>query len=319
MSSDYEFSLSTPALLPGSVPGQEGSFLREMGVIEGNKQVRPLVRKDLLHLIKENGGSAGYIDLSGLDMSRIDIRGMDLSQTLLIGCNLEGAIAKPMITMRNGKTELTPGDLAYEYVLQTWVSGEISPPDAEVISTVLKGSLMQGGNLSKTDFRYCNFSNATLMGCDITGSTLLSANLSSANLAWARLQEVDLRSAVLNGADLERSRIIDADLSQASLQNADLTGAFISPLTNMSGAQWDHKYICRAERDGDYEKAVVLYRNLKEWHHRGGYYEIAGEFHYREKEAERKAEWQSIKRKFAQHTRELKEAWKELWKSPRDS
>lgn len=314
MSADNENLMSFHPLTPGSVPGSEFSYLREMGVIEGDEQVRPLNRKDLLQLIKENGGSAEYIDLSRLDMSRIDIRGLDLSRMFLMGCNLEGAIAKPMITL-NGKTELTRGDMAYDHILQTWVAGEISPSDAEVIPTVLNGSLMQGANLSKADFRWCDLSSATLAGCNFTGASLLSANLSESNLVWARLEEADLRSSVLNGARLERTRIIDADLSQASLHDADLTGAFISPLTSLSGVQWDAKYICRAEREGDYEDAVILYRNLKEWHHRNGYYKIAGEFHYREREAERKADWRSFKSKLAQNTRDLKEAWRGLWKS----
>ena len=139
--------------------------------------------------------------------------------------------------------------------------------------------------------------------CDLTGSDLSHADLSEADLSRARVQDAELAHAVLDGACLEWSRIIDANLNGVSLVGAELAGASISPLTNLTEVKWDEKYICRSERLGEFEKARAVYRSLKEWHDRAGFSRIAGEFHYREREAARKDDWKG-----------LKLAWKQIFK-----
>ena len=309
---------STPTSLNAAesqIPDPARSILRQWGIIQDEVQVRPIVRADLERLITDLGkGKPRGIDLSGADIRRIDLRGMNLSEIRLTGCNLEGAIAMPMLTDKYKEGDVSYWTGGYEEALSSWQSGETPDWIGEVKQTNLSGALLNLANLSYGDFRWAKLDGAGMTRCNLTGSDLSYANMQKACLNWARVYEATAQGASLKGASLKSARIIDADLGHANLKDADLAGAFISPLTNMSGVQWDHKHICRAERDGDYEKAIALYRNLKEWHHRNGYYKIAGEFHYREREAERKAHQQSIKKKLEQNKKDLIEVWKGLWK-----
>ena len=315
MSSYSEFLERHPdwKILKGRpILGMERELLTDLGVFENDRQTRPLQRNDLMIVLEANSGP-DYLDFSGMDMTGIDLRGIDLSRSNLRGCNLERAIAIPMIA-RHGK-EWTPGDMGYGPTLETWSQGAVRPDDAEVTPTRLNGSILSWANISKADFRWSNLTDSYLQRCNLSGASLSFADLSKADLSWARLQEAELTHVVLEGACLTGSRIIDADLSQASLEDADLAGAFISPLTNMSGVKWDAKYICRAERLGDYDKARAIYRMLKEWHDRAGFRRLAGEFHYREMEAAGKADWHSLQNNFKEDWNGLKLAWKRIFKS----
>jgi uncharacterized protein YjbI with pentapeptide repeats len=269
--------------------GYEGVFL-------DGEQVRPVNRYDLITLIEVNGGTSDYIDLSGLDLSGIDIRGMPLGRVRFAGCNLKNALAQPMVT--SGGQELTPWDLAYGHVLEEHQAGK-RVGDCEVTPTNLEGAFLLGADLSKADLRWANLSDTALAWCNLDGAALSHADLSKSNLNQASLERTDLRSAILDGASLENSRIIDADFSETSLKGVSLDGVFISTLTKLDGVQWDPDFIGPWEIDGNYESAARQYRQLKEWYDRAGKRDIAGKFHYREREAERKAEWQSIKKSFS--------------------
>ena len=244
MSSYSEFLERHPdwkILKDRSILGMERTLLTDLGVFENDRQTRPLQRDDLLIVIEANNGP-DYLDYSGMDMAGIDLRGIDLSRSYLRGCNLEGAIAIPLVTRKG--MEWSPSDLMYQRTLDTWFRGAIEPADAEVKPTKLQGSILWGANLSNADFRWTNLTDSYLQRCNLTGATLSFADLSEADLRWARLAEADFSHAVLNSACLTGARIIDADLSQARLEDVDLAGAFISPLTNMSGIKWDAKYVC---------------------------------------------------------------------------
>ena len=267
-------------------------ILWDEGVFDGNVQTRPLKRNDLSKLIEENGGTGDYLDLRSLDLSGIDIRGMQLGSVLFEGCNLKNALAQPMVTSRG--REFPPWDLAYGHVLEEYQTGE-KVENREVTPTNLMGAVLRSADLSKADLRWANLSDVTLAWGNLDGANLAHADLSKSNLNQANLDRTILRSAILDGASLENSRILDADLSGASLKGVSLDGVFLSPLTKLDGVQWDAYFISPLEINGNYESAARQYRQLKEWYDRAGKRDIAGKFHYREREAERKAEWQSIK------------------------
>ena len=267
-------------------------ILRDEGPFKDGIQIRPLDRNDLLKLIEVNGGTGEHIDLCGLDLSGIDMRGIQLGRIWLKDCSLKNALAQPMVTI--GGQELPPRDLAYGHVLGQYQAGE-KVGDCEVRLTNLEGALLIGADLSKADLRWANLSDAALAWCNLDGASLAYADLSKSKLNQASLERTNLRYAVLDGASLENSRVLDADLSGASLKGVSLEGVFLSPLTKLDGVQWNSDFISPLEINGDYESAARQYRQLKEWYDRAGKRDIAGKFHYREREAERKAEWQSIK------------------------
>ncbi len=271
-------------------------ILWDDGVFDGNVQTRPLSRNDLSKLIEENGGTGEHIDLRGLDLSGIDIRGMELGRVLFNGCSLKNALAQPMVIC--GGRELSPWDLAYGHILEEHQAGK-KVRDCEVTPTDLGEALLMGADLSRADLRWANLSDAALVWCNLDGASLAHADLSKSNLNQASLERTNLKYAILDGASLENSRVLDADFTGASLKGVSLGGVFLSPLTKLDGVQWDSDFISPLERNGDYESVARQYRQLKEWHDRAGKRDIAGKFHYREREAERKAEWQSIKEAFS--------------------
>lgn len=284
-------------------------ILWDDGVFKDGVQTRPLNRNDLLKLIEENGGAGDYLDLSGFDLSSIDIRGMQLGRVLFNGCSLKNAFVQPMVT-RKGQ-EFPPWDLAYGHILEQYQAGE-KVGDCEVTPTNLNGALLIGADLSKADLRWANLNDTALAWGNLDGSSLSYADLSKANLNQASLERADLRCAILDGASLQNSRIIDADFSGASLKGVSLEGVFISPLTKLDGVQWDADFMSPLEIKGHYESAARQYRQLKEWHHQAGKRDIAGKFHYREREAERKAEWQSIKKTFSSIWRRIRHPMTEV-------
>ena len=126
------------------------------------------------------------------------------------------------------------------------------------------------------------------------------------------LQDANLRGTRLSGADLQKANLVLADLHGSDLEGADLrdanlAGARISPDTNLEGVNWDNDYISVLERRGDYEAAISLYRRLKEWYRGAGMIKIAGDFHFREMEAQRKAGRQQFWKEIQQFGWEFKE------------
>ena len=267
--------------------GEERNLLRHLGVLNGEEQIRPLRREDLLQLIKENGGSAKYMNLSELNMSQIDIRGLNLSQSFLRGCNLEHAVAKPMVISDNGEN-WSIYDTAYQMALGNW-QADIDPKDGSTVKpTILNGTILTLANLSHSDLRWANLDQAGMTRCNLTGA--------------------DLSYAKLIGASLNDAIFVDTNLSAADLQDADIIGASISSRTKLESAYWGKKNINKFEREGKYREAIVQYSQLVRWHEQMGFDEMASHFNYRGKECQRKSElnslvndfkrgWEQIKRK----------------------
>ena len=288
---------------------KEKSFLREWGIIEGNKQTRRLDRDDLLRLIQENGGSAEYLDLSGLDMRRIDLRGLDLSKTLMMGCNLEGAIAIPMVTTSDGN-ELHFSDLGYEIALTDWYTGNDREWVGQVQATSLDGAILSLANLSRSDFRWANIRGGVMARCELKSADFSFADLSKVCFDWSKLDETILEQASVKGATLKRVRIMDSDFSCANLQDADLSGAYISRGTKLGTAIWDKNYISILERREEYQEAIELYQMLMEWHETAGLRNKAGKFYYRKRESQRKANQKSLVKDLKELGGELSKVWR---------
>jgi uncharacterized protein YjbI with pentapeptide repeats len=292
----------------GAIAGQEPSFLRERGVIQGDKQVRPIGREDLLKLIKENGGSAKHLHLSGMDMRGIDLRGLHLEGMYLMGSNLEGAMAQPMIAFQG--QELPTENLIDGVILDRWAKGE-ELPGICVTATAFSRTLFMEANLSRSDFRWANLSGLSLNGANLRAAKMSKANLSGAQLQWADISRTDLQGANLREASLEGATILDADLRYADLRDARLYGArIVTPF--LVGICWGDKYVVPEEAEGSYSEAEQVYYTLKQAYENAGESKLAGEFHYREREASRKSQWQELRQDFKEVKQLLVSAWREL-------
>ena len=275
----------------------------------------PLNREDVERLIEVNGGTGESLDLTRRDIRKInlwrglredkdvlpfELAGANLSWSDLRAANLSGA---DLQEARLFLADLRESDLKW---------------------TNLQECHLRSANFQGADLSYADLRDAELQDSDLEGATMVranmrdaelrGANLRGANLPEADFRDADLREADLRGANLSGTDLRGADLRQADLRNVYLATVHISSDTNFEGAKWDADHISKIERLGEYHLAAALYRRLKEWYDAAGMPDIAGDFHYREREAARKAEWHKLRDEMAELVRPLASAWEQLKK-----
>lgn len=251
---------------------------------DGTKE-NPFTRKDVLKKIKENGGKAEGLDLSGKRFEEcVDLRGL----------NLEGVILKRAV--------FTP---SLEMVLKGARLQGANLKRAQLQKAYLPAAELQRANLNMAQLQEANLVAARLEEASLVEAQLQEANLSGARLdrAWlylAHLEGANLISAHLQKAHLEGANLRAADLSYANLKGATLAdrqvtlaGAEFWSDTRLESAHWGN-YILGEEEEANFYEAVGSYRRLKQWYINAGVADIAAKFYYREKEANRKSlKWYS--------------------------
>ena len=231
---------------------------------------KPLTREDVVKKIKENGGKAEGLDLSGKEFEEgIDLRGLEL----------EGIVLK-------------------DARFPTHFEGQ-----------ELVGAKFNGSNLNRADFRNVNLQYAQfamlnkqptrLEGADLRGTILLNANFQGAELSCAKFgreEDEKFRPATLENTDfrnayLFRTNFIGCYLYGTKLEGAFIRGADITIDAHLGDADWGNYKIGEEIGEGvkrNLYAAEHRYRQLKAWYTRAGYEHIASKFHYREIEARRK-------------------------------
>ena len=237
-------------------------ILRKRGVIAtSEEQARPVGRADLLEIIEENGGSAQYLFLDGLDFSGADLRGLDLSNAFFQGCNFSNINATPLVKVL-GK-ELSPHDLAIPGILDQWDSGQLDPR-FEVIRTRMKDSFLTAANLD----------GAVFASADMQGTFINQAYAERVMFLKADLSNTSFRLARFTGMDLRYARLCDADLYSFHLE------------TNLlDDVDWGEKQIVLQEKQEKWDEAISVYVTLSRVHEIAGMSDLAGEFRYRSQQA----------------------------------
>ena len=105
-----------------------------------------------------------------------------------------------------------------------WLNGK-GGRRADLSGTNLRCADLSDANLSGADLSCADLSDANLRCADLSCANLFGTNLSGADLSNANLFGTNLRCADLSGADLS-----GADLSCANLIGADLCGASIDQM-----------------------------------------------------------------------------------------
>ncbi len=134
-------------------------------------------------------------------------------------------------------------------------------------------------------------------GLDLSGKVFEKGiNLRKLDLSGIILKDANLQSAHLEEADLRNAHLEEAAFYEAELRNTKLQGAFIGgthltecPDAHLGDADWGNYQI--GEESGEkpnYYSASHRYNHLKIWYTQSGYYNMAGEFYYREMEVRRK-------------------------------
>ena len=164
---------------------------------DGTEQ-NPLAREDVLERIKENGGTAEGLDLSGKRFEEgINLRGLNLKKIIL-------------------KRAFFP------------TKTEISD-----FRAIMQPAQLQGANLMQAQLQKANLALAQLQGAN-----LMAAELQEAHLLSANLQGAFLRMAQLQGAYLGKAQLQGAELYRTNLEGASLHGVKLSPDTELENADW---------------------------------------------------------------------------------
>lgn len=255
----------------------------------------PYTRRDVLRLIKKNGGKAegllafqakryyfrrkvkgrviSYPKFKGVFFEDgIDLHGLNLQHIILPHAHLEGA------NLKNANLEGACLSNAHLERANLW-------------SANLDWAQLDEAHLEEADLRFANLKSAFI----------INAYLKEAQLYYAHLDEAFLSNADLEGANLDAAQLEGTDLSSAKLTRADLRDVKFHRDTNLEGTEWGN-FILGAERTGEGKEkykgyrgdtlraAEATYRNFKIWYTEHGFYDIAGKFFYREMEARRKAQ-----------------------------
>ena len=129
--------------------------------------------------------------------------------------------------------------------------------EADVTRGDLSGANLSGAHLSRADLTVANLSGANLSRADLSRADLSRAYLTEAYLRGAYLRGANLSGANLSGANLSGADLSGANLSRADLSRADLTVANLSG-ANLSGANLSGANLSRA----DLEAATLVDTNL---------------------------------------------------------
>jgi hypothetical protein len=130
---------------------------------------------------------------------------------------------------------------------------------------------------------------AFLRDAHLEGAELGVSHLEGAGLIRAHLEGAELWGAYLEGAKLWEADLEGTNLPAAHLEGAKLWEAQFSPNTRLEYVDWGN-YILGNEIEGNFKRALDIYRRLKQWYTEHGMYDIAGKFFYREMEAKRKGQ-----------------------------
>ena len=299
-------------------------------VLDGKE---PLTRSDVLRLIEVNGGTAEGLDLASRDLSAIDLGPTLDGQGEFHGLNLRGVLLSEA-QLQNASlgqarlqgayldfANLTGANLNAANLDKAKLFGaklqKVSFLLASLQEADLSGATLQGALLSPAYLTGANFSNSDLSGAilednDLEHVALNGANLRGADLRGCKLQGNNLERIDIRDSQLQKSDLRGTNLSGCDLRGANLASARISSDTDLEGVIWDKGYISILEGEQRYQEAISLYRRLKEWHQFAGMGTVAGKFHYREREAARKAEWQRLGHDFKEFKRELVAAWRQF-------
>jgi hypothetical protein len=145
-------------------------------------RANPYTRKDVLRLIKENGGEAEGLDLSGkIFESDISLSGKNLNGIILRGTDLDGAYFE--------EADLSKADLSEAYLHDAWFK------KAELSEANLSGAYLERAQFGEAWMRETNLQKAQLVDANLEGAYLGDARLNGCNLSHAGLKGIYLHNA----------------------------------------------------------------------------------------------------------------------------
>jgi hypothetical protein len=177
--------------------------------------------------------------------------------------------------------------------------------DVDISKLSHQGGMIESSDFGESDLSHSEFTDITIASTDFLECDLSRALLRNIDAIDCDFSHADISSADLSGSNLENSKFVGSDLFGANLQDALLFNA-VFQYSSLKGASLDEvvREERTAEKDSNYdsrregfERAQAIYRELKDYFHREGYYDRASHYRYREKVCDRKKKrWWEVSR-----------------------
>jgi hypothetical protein len=226
----------------------------------------PYTRNDVCQAIKENGGKAKNLDLTGvvfeegIDLSNLDLCGIILKSSIFRTKYVNG---KPFGPMFNGSNLM-----------------EVNFYGAFITHARFDRLNDKHTILTAADLRNAQMQHASFYGADLSNANFQAVK--NTNALVTSVGAADFRNAILYRTNFEGCDCIMAKFEGAHLRSCNITEALLEDV------DWG-EYTIAEETDHNYHDAEECYRKLKVWYKQSGYDGIAAKFYYREKEAYRKS------------------------------
>lgn len=220
----------------------------------GDKE-KALTREDVLRLIRENGGKAEGLNLSGksfvdlIDLSNLNLTGIALNNANLFRANFNGSSLDRAIMRKASLSYATFNSLK-----------------------------SKATSLQSADFRDAQLNDAEFREANLTG-----AQFGEDNAPPASLDRTDFRGVNLFRANFKNCRFYGTKFERAHIRGSNI------PEAHLEEADWGSYVIGQEQSKEDLYFAAPNYRKLKQWYTTIGMYHTAAKFYYREKEANRKS------------------------------
>jgi uncharacterized protein YjbI with pentapeptide repeats len=230
----------------------------------------PFVRKDVLNLVRKNGGKAEGLNLSNrrfveeIDLSGLDLQGIILNEVSLFRVNFNGSTLDRAIMQKANLSHATFNSLGSKIA---------SLQGIDLRNANLQDAEFKGANLSAAQFQETRFS-GTVFPSELQDKVLelLPAFLVRTNFTCANLFLANFTGCYFYGTKFEGAFIHGADIFEAHLDEVD----------------WGNYIIGEESKKEELHFAEIIYRRLKLWFRARGMYDVEAKFYYREKESRRK-------------------------------
>jgi uncharacterized protein YjbI with pentapeptide repeats len=153
----------------------------------------------------------------------------DLSVTTLAGQSPQWSTAEPLApALQALQTQIDSISTAKTLNFKELAALANLKPHKDFTGGNLRGTVLNGIDLSCANFAHVNLRGAELCDVDFSDSNLKGSKLSGADLSGAYLENTDLRYSDLHRASLALANLAEADLRGANLEETNLSQATLS-------------------------------------------------------------------------------------------
>jgi uncharacterized protein YjbI with pentapeptide repeats len=235
---------------PEAIPELKRMNLFLVGELESGGSFRNIRQQQLIlnkqainKILSVYTGKINNIDLSNAQLGAKNAEDIDAFKFVLNNTDLSGVVLK--------SANLNQSNLKGSRFRSVGEDGRWDTYDdviADLSKTQLKSSNLTEANLSRVMMNRSDLSRATLNKANLSNARLVGANLSSTQLIGSDLQKAILENGILTGADISDAKLMEADLYAAHLARVSAIGTQLSH-ANLTNTDWQGADLSEAYLD----------------------------------------------------------------------